>query len=321
MGLDDVSIVIYTGFLEVLVILKQNERLTVSAVIPAYNSAAHIGRAIDSVLAQTRPVDEIVVVDDGSTDNTVEVVRAFGDKVRLITQSNAGASAARNAGIMAATGDWIAFLDADDEWLPEKMALQCDVLTQHPDLAWCTANYYECLCEESRRAVHTPIHQCTKRLKGKRFFDTYFYAWRHYLWGHTDTMVIRRSALLRAGLFRVGQRKANDIDMWLRIAYVYPAIGFTAEPLAVYHLSTPDSIVKRFEGDSFHADFIDRHLKQAAQHHCLEAFKPCAETLMKCWFRGLLFQARGNEIRTMLDQFGDLFTPWYRGTCPGRTRR
>lgn len=93
---------------------------TVAAVIPTYNSAHLIRRALDSVVAQTRPVDEIIVVDDGSTDNTEEVVKAYAG-VRYIRQENSGAAIARNNGIFAAQSEWIAFLDADDEWLPDKI--------------------------------------------------------------------------------------------------------------------------------------------------------------------------------------------------------
>ncbi|MHC5139531.1 MAG: glycosyltransferase family 2 protein, partial [Planctomycetota bacterium] len=108
--------------------MTETEKLTISAVIPAYNAAKYIARSIDSVLAQTHPVDEIVIVDDGSTDNTAAIIKDYGDKVRYIHQPNAGVSAARNTGIEAATGNWIAFLDADDEWLPEKIKRQVENL-------------------------------------------------------------------------------------------------------------------------------------------------------------------------------------------------
>ena len=102
--------------------------ICISAVIPAYNAEKYITRAIDSVLGQTRPVDEIIIVDDGSTDNTAEAIKRYGDKIQYIYQENAGVSAARNTGIKAAATDWIAFLDADDEWLPERIQLQVELL-------------------------------------------------------------------------------------------------------------------------------------------------------------------------------------------------
>jgi len=98
--------------------------LTVSVVIPTYNYAHFIGEAIESALAQTYLIAEIVVVDDGSTDNTEEVVTAFGEKVRYIRQENSGVSAARNNGAKNSSGDFITFLDPDDAWLPEKIERQ-----------------------------------------------------------------------------------------------------------------------------------------------------------------------------------------------------
>ena len=106
----------------------------VSVVIPAYNCERYLGRAIRSVLAQTYPRIECIVVDDGSTDGTAEVIDRFGSAVRAIRQENGGAAAARNAGIRTATGRYIAFLDADDYWLRNKLELQIHILEKNPDL-------------------------------------------------------------------------------------------------------------------------------------------------------------------------------------------
>jgi glycosyltransferase involved in cell wall biosynthesis len=111
----------------------------ISAIIPAYNRAAYIAEAIESALGQTRLPDEIVVIDDGSTDRTAEIARAFGEKVRCISQQNQGIGGARNAGLSAACGDWIAFLDSDDLWLKQKLELQLTFLRANPgvDLVAC----------------------------------------------------------------------------------------------------------------------------------------------------------------------------------------
>ncbi len=106
---------------------------TVSVVIPTFNRASVVTRALESVLLQTRPPDELLVVDDGSTDDTAERVRAELPGVRVIEQENRGVSAARNAGIRAATGTWIALLDSDDEWLPEKLDRQLRAVTTEPE--------------------------------------------------------------------------------------------------------------------------------------------------------------------------------------------
>ncbi|WP_145122963.1 glycosyltransferase family 2 protein [Rosistilla oblonga] len=113
--------------------------MKISVVIPCYNRANQIGRAIASVRAQTVPVGEIIVVDDGSTDNTVGVALSYGEDVRVLSQANAGAASARNRGIETACGEWVAFLDSDDEWHPEKIERQLDASSRFPgaDLIFC----------------------------------------------------------------------------------------------------------------------------------------------------------------------------------------
>jgi len=121
----------------------KNKR-TATVIVPTYNRAHYIGEAIDSILAQDI-VDcelEIIVVDDGSKDNTEEVVRNYGDRVRYIRQENQGAGVARNRGIDEARGEWIAFLDSDDRWLPYKLSLQFRVLDKFPQYKIIHSNFY-----------------------------------------------------------------------------------------------------------------------------------------------------------------------------------
>ncbi|MBN2137845.1 MAG: glycosyltransferase family 2 protein [Sedimentisphaerales bacterium] len=106
----------------------------VSVVIPTYNRAEFVVRAIDSVLEQTWRDYEVIVVDDGSTDNTKEVLGPYMDRISYIYQDNAGVSVARNTGIEAAKGQWVAFLDSDDEWLPEKLAVQMSCVSNNPEI-------------------------------------------------------------------------------------------------------------------------------------------------------------------------------------------
>ncbi len=103
--------------------------MLVSVIIPTYNRVKTIERAVNSVLAQTWTEQEVIVVDDGSTDQTGEILKVYGDKIRVIRQQNGGVSAARNAGIKAATGEIISFLDSDDEWLPSKTERQGEICT------------------------------------------------------------------------------------------------------------------------------------------------------------------------------------------------
>ncbi|MFZ9011987.1 MAG: glycosyltransferase family 2 protein, partial [Anaerohalosphaeraceae bacterium] len=174
--------------------------MKISVVIPAYNAEKHIGRAIDSVLAQTRPADEVIVIDDGSSDATAEVVRSYGDKIMFIHQENAGASVARNTGIKAATSDWIAFLDADDEWLPNKLQLQVSQLKRNPDLAWAMSNYLTCFCDPEHSKTAFDKGRSEILLAGRDYYDDYFDAYRSGACGNTNTMLIQKEVLLEAGL-------------------------------------------------------------------------------------------------------------------------
>ncbi len=109
----------------------------ISVIIPTFNRAWSLARAIDSVLAQTLAPKEIIVVDDGSTDRTAQVLAAYGDRIQILTRQNAGVSSARNAGIRHSTGDWVALLDSDDEWKPEKLACQAAFFHAHPEAMIC----------------------------------------------------------------------------------------------------------------------------------------------------------------------------------------
>ena len=124
-----------------------------SIVIPTYNRATCVRRAIDSVLRQTFKDYELIVVDDGSTDNTSEVVRGYGERIVYVPQHNRGVSAARNAGISRSVGDWVAFLDSDDEWLPGYLSKQAELVSKYPDLAGAVMNG---LIDESDQSASTP---------------------------------------------------------------------------------------------------------------------------------------------------------------------
>lgn len=289
-----------------------DNRFSISVVIPAYNSAASIGRAIDSVLAQTLLADEILVVDDGSTDATAEIVRTYGHKVRLLVQPNAGAAAARNTGIAAAAGDWIAFLDADDEWLPQRLAVQTDILKRHPELVWVSGNYITCSCSEHRQSPYIVPQKALVRLQDSRVLSDFCASYAEGLSGHTDTMLIRRDVLVEAGLFDPTLIKAEDIDLWWKIAHRHPTVGFSAEPLAVYHLGTPQSLNKNMMHGRFYADLITRHLSLAERHNRQDVFRPLAARLLRGWMRSMLFTAQAEDIRLMLDEFCSLLPAWYR---------
>ena len=291
--------------------------MTVTVVIPAYNSGRYIGKAIDSVLAQTRKPDEIIVVDDGSTDNTAGVAARYESQIRYIHQQNAGASVARNTGIQSARSEWVAFLDADDEWLTENLELQMGLLERNKELAWTSANFIRCDCGTDNHIDDLPEDMChavAAEMKGKEYFDSYFTAYLLHASGWTGTMVIRRDVLIEAGLFLPGQLRVNDMDMWFRIAFRNPRIGYTTKPLAIYHMNIPESIVRMHTHEDFICDFVDRQLKLSSRFGKLEEFKPCAANMLKHCIRGMLKNKTngrlidhcGKRARQMIKRYADL---------------
>jgi len=292
---------------------SNNKHLTVAVIIPAYNVEAYISRALDSVLAQSRPADEIIVVDDGSTDSTASQIKKYVPQVRYIHQANAGLAGARNTGINAATGDWIAFLDGDDEWLPDALRRHCNLVLKNPQLSWSCGNFLRCLCEQERRGPELRPEKAKRLLGGKELFQDYFFAFRNNAAGHPNTMFIKRTVFDEVGLFREDQIFAEDLDMWWRIAYRYPQIGYVAEPLAVYHLTRPGALTQTFQANKMKilADLVDRHLALAAQHGRLDAFRPVVSFLVHRWLRGMLFYNRPDDVKRMLDRFGHLLNPTF----------
>lgn len=292
--------------------LQSDNQFKISVVIPAYNAGAHIGRTIDSVLKQTRPADEIIIVDDGSTDNTAEAIRQYESKVRLICQENGGASAARNTGINAAAYEWIAFLDGDDEWLDGYLETQIDLLKRNPELVWTGANYIVCYCNDDLRRNWHEIEKGKKILGGKDYLEDYFIAHIHGTIGWTGTMIIRKDVLEEAGMFRGGQLMANDTDMWWRIAYSHPKMGYNTEPLAIYHSHVEDSITKKHRDPQILFDLMERHIQIATDCHQFDRFKPLASSLVTSWIRGLLFKADKKNICYLMKTYGYLLKPLFK---------
>jgi glycosyltransferase involved in cell wall biosynthesis len=277
--------------------------MKISVVIAAYNASATLGRAIRSVLAQTRPADEIIVVDDGSTDTTADIVRQFGLQVRLITQPNGGVSVARNTGIQHACGDWIAFLDADDQWLPEKLAVQAAWFKQHPDICWGYGNFIP--TESYGRHLKAAHPDGLTDVLFADYFDAYcrgFYAW-------TSVLMIRKDIFSKAGLFEPGMKRAQDNDLWFRIAYQFPKVGYIGRPLAIYHLDTPGSSTKVNVHYEFMIDLVNRHLELSKQYGRYEAFWPCIRHMVEIWIRELIWEKHYQPAKELLDRFEAYLLP------------
>jgi glycosyltransferase involved in cell wall biosynthesis len=289
---------------------------TVSVVIPAYNIGRLVGRAIDSILAQTHQADEIIVVDDGSTDDTASVIKSYGSRVHYVYQANLGLAGARNTGIKAATCEWVAFLDGDDEWLPDNLKLHADVLKQNTDLVWSAGNFDNFLAGRNRRRPYIRPEKGIKLLAGKDYFDDFFDAYMNDAAGNANTMVVKRRILHEAGLFRRELHFAEDTDLWFRMAMRWPRIGFVPQPVAVYYLQRPGSLMdftqsaKRLE---VICDIVERSLTLAKVHNRMDKFAPCAGFLLRRTIRSSLFEYTSAElVQDMLKRFNPLFSTGYK---------
>ncbi len=201
---------------------------SISVIIPTYNYARFLGEAIDSVLAQTLPPLEIIVVDDGSTDDTTELLAAYGDRIRVLRQKNQGVGMARNAGIAAARGDYLAFLDSDDAWYPCKLELQMQRFAEQPELGLvhCGA---ETIDSQGRTLAMT-----TGGMEG-HVAEAMLRLDREVIMPQGSSIVVPKGVAEEIGGYDVRLPPSEDWDFCYRIAARYP-IGYVREVLVRYRL-------------------------------------------------------------------------------------
>jgi len=203
----------------------------VSVIIPTYNAGKFVREAVDSVLNQAYEDYEIIVVDGGSVDNTRELLSSYGEKIRFIRQTDRGVAAARNVGILNSKGEYVAFLDADDQWLSQKLKLQVKYLDEHPAVglvfsdAWCITGG-EPLPSDFHFVKRTS--QISKPFSGK-VFDKLFV--RNFI--PCLSVLVRRTCLDKVGLFDTDLSLAEDYDLWLRVARI-TSVHYIDQPLAIY---------------------------------------------------------------------------------------
>jgi glycosyltransferase involved in cell wall biosynthesis len=208
---------------------------TVSVIVPAYRAAATLPRAVASILAQSRPVQEILVVDDGSPEDPAPALAPFSERVRLLRKPNGGAASARNFGIDHATGELVAFLDADDYWEPDKIAQQVAILERLPDVGL-TAGQFYAEVPGSPRELHAgdrnPTYDQPLHPTGNDILYLAVCVW--------TSMVLVRRAVLADLRFDTTLRTAEDVDLWIRLL-LKGGVYLTATPLATSVL-TPGSL-------------------------------------------------------------------------------
>lgn len=245
----------------------------ISVIIPLYNKEQQIGRTLRTVLNQTYNDIEVIVVNDGSTDNSLsEVIKYDDPRIRLINQSNAGVSAARNRGIYEAKGDLIAFIDADDEWDKEYLTTHIDLIERYPDASVYATNYR--FCNSKGKEFSTLIRNLPFNSEDGLLTNYFRVASSSHppLW--TSAVIIRKNAFDFIGGFPVGIKSGEDLLTWARLAALYK-IAYCRKPLAVFNVEGYDvsERPRRFPAEEdvvgrelvkikeeFHPDYIDDYI-------------------------------------------------------------
>jgi len=226
--------------------------LKISVIIPTYNRRHTLGRAIQSVMDQSLLPAEIIVVDDGSTDGTSEWIQKSYPSIQLIIQPKQGVSAARNTGINAAEYDWTAFLDSDDEWLPNKLEKQVEALQRNPDIKFCHS-------EENWIRNGVRVNQKKGHQKyGGYIFEQCLDKCRI----SPSTLLIHKSIFESVGYFDESFQVCEDYDLWLRI---------TAKYLVLY---LKESLVKKYGG---HEDQLS-NVKEGIEFHHIRVLEKLIES-------------------------------------------
>jgi len=212
----------------------------VSVVVPLYNKEDHITSAIQSVLGQDFADLELIVVNDGSTDGSAEAVKPFLDRIVYEEQPNSGPGAARNRGIELARGEYIAFLDADDEWLPDKLSSQVQFMDERDDIMWCSVNAW--MHTDKATEPRGTLIAWNGDESGWQIIDDWFLesAERHVT--ATPGVLIRKEVLEIVGMFDPDIPSGQDMDMWIRIARAYPRFALLRQPAIRIMLLLPGCV-------------------------------------------------------------------------------
>ena len=225
----------------------------VTVVIPVFNQAQYLRESIDSVIGQTWRDFEIVVVDDGSTDDTPNVIATYGARIRTLRKPNGGGASAVNAGIGMARGEWVAWLSADDVWEPTKLALQMNVAARSPTIALVYSDFL--YIDESGRVLrqHRSAGPRGRRRSLARLVrDNYI---------NGSTVLVRKKVLDDVGMLDEGDLYSPDFDLWFRIATLYE-LAYVPVPLVRYRLHAGQSSSHTSEMQQAHDQVVARRVRQ-----------------------------------------------------------
>ena len=241
---------------------------SVSVVIPAFNSATYIVETLNSVISQTYPVAEIIVVDDGSTDQTYERVAQFHGLVQYVRQERQGVSRARNVGISLANSEFIAFLDADDLWMPDKLMKQIETLGEESSRE-CVHTNYALLSMEADHWTESPA-------KWEPAFRNYFSEFIHGRRFRMSSLLASKSCLEDIGGFdeKIPGKYSEDLDLFLKISEKFP-IGYVREPIVLYRRHAQSTTAT---GRARDLAVCDLYVFEAALKRCPDRWRSLANS-------------------------------------------
>jgi len=224
----------------------------VTVIVPTFNRWPLVKRALESVQCQTRPAVQIIVVDDGSTDNTQEqLAEHFTDQLCIIHQSNKGVSSARNSALERAIGDWVAFLDSDDTWHPQKLQKQMQIVESNPDCVLCHTD--EIWIRNGKRVNPMQKH---KKAAGNIFDQSLAMCAIS-----PSAALVKREIFEQLGEFDESLAACEDYDMWLRICSLYP-VHYIDEPLVTKYGGHEDQLSRKHWGmDRFRITALKKLIK------------------------------------------------------------
>ena len=270
--------------------------MDISVIIPTYNRRNTLPRAVESVLNQIYKPIEIIVVDDGSTDGTKEMFSEMYPLVRYIYQANSGVSSARNTGINSARGDWIALLDSDDEWLPDKLDRQVKLLQDNAEIRFCHTN-------EIWIRNNVRINQKKKHQKyGGNIFNKCLDICRI----SPSSSLFHTSVIKDVGLFDESLDVCEDYDMWLRITSKYPVL-FLDQPLIKKFGGHSDQLSRVFGGiEQYRIRSLEKILtSKSLSGSQFEAAKDMLIHKLQIYAKGLKKRDKNTELHSVEKKIHD----------------
>ena len=270
--------------------------MDISVIIPTYNRKNTLPRAVESVLNQTYKPVEIIIVDDGSTDGTKEWFSEMYPLVHYIYQVNSGVSSARNTGIKSASGDWIALLDSDDEWLPDKLEIQVKLLQNNAELRFCHTN--EIWIRNGVRINQMKKHQKYGGNIFKKCLDICRIS--------PSSSLFHTSVIKDVGLFDESLDVCEDYDLWLRITAKYPVL-FLDQPLIKKFGGHTDQLSRVFGGiEQYRIRSLEKILtSKSLSGSQFEAAKDMLIHKLQIYAKGLKKRDKNTEFQSVEKKIHD----------------